>query len=32
MFFVILIMRKYKNHGRKKYKNRQAKTIATEKT
>ena len=32
MFFVILIMRKYKNHDRKKYKNRQAKTIATEKT
>lgn len=32
MFFVILIMRKYKNHGRKKYKNRQTETIATEKT
>ena len=32
MFFVILIMRKYKNHGRKKDKNRQAETIATEKT
>lgn len=32
MFFVILIIRKYKNHGRKKYKNRQAETIATKKT
>ena len=32
MFFVILIMRKYKNHGRKKYKNQKAETIATEKT